>query len=494
MEIEKEMTLYNGVKKRTGGELYIGVVGPVRTGKSTFIKYFMKELVLPYMTDVHSKELATDELPQSAAGKTVMTTEPKFIPKDAAKIEVADGIQVMVRLIDCVGFMVDGAMGHLENDAERMVKTPWNEEEIPFTQAAEIGTRKVIRDHSTLGLVITTDGSITGIPAAQYEEAEKKTIDELNEIGKPYIILLNSTHPYSQETKQLAKEKEEAFGVSVIPVNCEQLKKSEIELILKKVLEEFDINEICFHMPKWTELLPVSHPLKQEMIQGAKDILKHCTKMKDIQQDNKVVLRSEKAFYRMEDISMGDGSANIRIDVPESCYYEHISEMLGTTIESEYQMIRLVRELAEKKKEYEKVSHAINEVSDYGYGIVMPAIQEVTLDDPEIIRHGNKYGVKLKATAPSIHFIQADVVTEIAPIVGTREQAEDLMEYMLTRADESSLGIWDTNIFGKTLRQLVEDGIHTKMDRMSMESRRKMQDTMKKIVNESNGGMICIII
>ncbi|MBQ9118935.1 MAG: stage IV sporulation protein A [Lachnospiraceae bacterium] len=494
METGTEFHLYKDIQQRTNGEIYIGVVGPVRTGKSTFIKYFMKELVLPEMTDVHSRELATDELPQSAAGKTVMTTEPKFIPKDAAQIEMSDGIQVAVRLIDCVGFMVDGAIGHMEEDAERMVKTPWFPQEIPFTQAAEIGTRKVIHDHSTIGLVITTDGSFTDIPAESYREAEEKTIQELKKLGKPYIVLLNTTHPYSVETLTMAAEKEQEYGVRVLPVNCEQLKKTDIDRILKEILEEFPISEIQFRIPKWTELLERKHEVKAELIRIAKELLVNFSKMKDFNRSKKQLYASEKAVFRLEELSMEDGTVKISVEVPDTCYYEHISEMIGTPVEGEHQLIRLMKELAEKKKEYEKVAHACDEVRENGYGIVMPSIGEVSVETPEIIRHGNKFGVKLKATAPSVHMIQADVVTEIAPIVGTKEQAEDLIEYMLSQSDESESGIWNTNIFGKTLQQLVEEGIQTKIDRMSMESRKKMQDTMKKIVNESNGGMICIII
>ncbi len=494
METGAEFQLYKDIKQRTNGEIYIGVVGPVRTGKSTFIKYFMKELVLPEMTDVHSRELANDELPQSAAGKTVMTTEPKFIPKDAAQIEISDGIQVAVRLIDCVGFMVDGAIGHMENEEERMVKTPWFAQEIPFTQAAEIGTRKVIHDHSTIGLVITTDGSFTDIPAENYRVAEERTIQELQTIGKPYIVLLNTTHPYSPETIELAKEKEETYGVRVLPVNCEQLKKTDIDRIMREIIEEFPVSEVQFKIPKWTELLEQTHEVKEELIRIARELICKYSRMKDFSRSKKQLYATERAIFRLEDLSMEDGIASVKVEVPDHCYYEHISEMIGTTIDGEYQLIRLIRELAEKKREYEKVANACDEVKENGYGIVMPSITEVSVEAPEIIRHGNKFGVKLKATAPSVHMIQADVVTEIAPLVGTKEQAEDLVDYMQTQADESETGIWNTNIFGKTLQQLVEEGIQTKIDRMSIESRRKMQDTMKKIVNESNGGMICIII
>ena len=494
MESENKFNLYRDIRQRTNGEIYLGVVGPVRTGKSTFIKHFMEELVIPEISDVHSRELATDELPQSAAGKTVMTTEPKFIPKEAVEIEISDGIKVSVRLIDCVGFMVDGAAGHTENNVERMVKTPWFPNEIPFTQAAEIGTRKVINDHSTIGIVVTTDGSFTDIGRDSYAAAEERTIQELKKIGKPYIVLLNTTRPYSPETRALAERMQAQYGVGVLPVNCEQLKKEDIDRILQIVLDEFPISEMHFMIPKWTEMLPKEHPVKQNLIRNAKDLFGRIYKMKDLKYAKKQLLSDDISNFRQEELSMEDGIAQIKVDVKEACYYDHISEMIGTPVEGEYQLIHLIRELAEKKREYEKVGTACAEVKESGYGIVMPSIGEVSVEAPELIKHGGKYGVKLKATAPSIHLIQANVVTEVAPIVGTKEQAEDLVEYMLTQADESDAGIWDTNIFGKSLQQLVEEGIQTKIDRMTLESRRKMQDTMKKIVNESNGGMICIII
>lgn len=494
MEAESKFNLYRDIQQRTNGEIYIGVVGPVRTGKSTFIKHFMEELVIPEISDVHSRELATDELPQSAAGKMVMTTEPKFIPKEAVEIEISDGVRVSVRMIDCVGFMVDGAAGHMEDDAERMVKTPWFSHEIPFTQAAEIGTRKVIHDHSTIGLVVTTDGSFTEIGRESYRAAEEKAIQELKKIGKPYMVLLNTLRPYSAETKELAEQLQNQYGVSVYPVNCEQLKKEDIDRIMQKILDEFPISEIQFSIPKWTELLPKDHPIKQGMIKNAREMLGRFATMKDLKNSKKQLYSDEISLFRLEELSMESGVAEIKVDIAESCYYQHISEMIGTTVTGEYQLIRLIKDLADKKKEYEKVSNACDEVKENGYGIVMPSIGEVSVEAPEIIRHGSKFGVKLKATAPSIHMIQADVVTEVAPIVGTKEQAEDLMEYMMDQSDHSESGIWDTNIFGKTLQQLVEEGIQTKIDRMSIESRRKMQDTMKKIVNESNGGMICIII
>ena len=427
--------VYSDIKARTNGEIYIGVVGPVRTGKSTFIKRFMELMVLPEMVDEHQKTQTRDELPQSAAGKTIMTTEPKFIPKEAAEIRLGDEIEAKVRLIDCVGFMVEGAAGHIENDEERLVKTPWFEYEIPFTKAAEIGTRKVINDHSTIGVVITTDGTIGELKRPNYIAAEERTITELKELGKPFIVLLNSVRPYSDETTALAKDMREKYGVTVMPVNCEQLKKDDVYHILERVLKEFPVTEMDFYIPKWLEILPASHWLKSQIIQAAKDMVKKVTHMKDITSD-----------------------------------------------------------LAKMRAEYEKVNQAMSQVRLKGYGVVTPERSEIILDEPEVIKHGNKYGVKMRAEAPSINLIKAHIQTEIAPIVGSEQQAEDLIAYIKENARESEEGIWNTNIFGKSIEQIVEDGISAKVSQLTEDCQLKLQDTLQKIINDSNGGMICIII
>lgn len=493
MASETRFDLYRDIQQRTNGEIYMGVVGPVRSGKSTFIKHFMEEAVIPNMIDEQSKSVAIDELPQSANGKTVMTTEPKFIPKEAAEIEFGEDTKAKIRLIDCVGYMVEGATGHMEAEEERMVRTPWFSYEIPFTKAAEIGTRKVIEDHSTVGVLVTTDGSFGEIDRTAYEVAEEKTVEELKKLGKPFIIILNSAFPFSSETKELAEQLQNKYNVNVVPISCEQMKKDDIERILGTLLQEFPLNEICFHIPKWTELLPNDHPVKQEMIEKAKIIIKTFTKIHDLQ-DKKLLEEDNNSYFRLDETSLDSGKAKIKVEVPEYLYYEHMSEILGTNIDGEYQLIHLIRDMADRKNEYEKVSKACSEVKENGYGIVMPALEEVRLEEPELIRHGNKYGVKLKATAPSVHMIQAEVMTEVAPIVGTKEQAEDLMIYMQGQSEQAEEGIWDTNIFGKTLKQLVEEGIETKIDKMTIDSRRKIQETMKKIVNESTGGVICLII
>ena len=485
--------LYHDIQERTGGEIYIGVVGPVRTGKSTFIKRFMDVMVLPYMEDEHARVRAQDEMPQSAGGKTITTTEPKFIPKEAAKVALNDDVEVSVRLIDCVGYMVDGAAGHLEENEERMVKTPWFDYEIPFTQAAEIGTDKVMNDHSTIGLVVTTDGSFGDIPRNSYVAAEEKTITALKRLGKPFLVLLNSQKPYSEEAKKLAEEIGSKHQVSVLPVNCEQLKKEDIHRILEQILYEFPISVIEFYMPKWVEMLPGDNRMKQELIEKAFGLMKQYDTVRDvvstpIQLDSQYIKRT-----KTDSVNMSDGSIKVLLDVDECYYSEMLSEMVGEAITDEYQLIGKLKEFAAMKKEYAKVLSALNSVRMKGYGVVTPEKGEITLNQPELIKHGNKFGVKIKAVSPSIHMIRANIETEIAPIVGTQEQAEDLIKY-INQADSSDQGMWDTNIFGKTVEQLVGEGITSKVASIGEESQVKLQDTMQKIVNDSNGGMVCIII
>lgn len=486
--------VYKDIEARTKGEIYIGVVGPVRTGKSTFIKRFMELMVLPDIEDEHQMARTRDELPQSAAGKTIMTTEPKFIPKEAALIKLDDGIQAKVRLIDCVGFMVEGAAGHIENDTERLVKTPWFDYEIPFTKAAEIGTRKVINDHSTIGIVVTTDGSIGELKRPNYISAEEKTVQELKSLGKPFILLLNSLKPYSDETTVLAKELMEKYQVAVLPVNCEQLKKDDIYHILDRVLKEFPVTELDFYIPKWLEILPASHWLKSQVIQTVRDVMKKVSHMKDVSRE--VLVPSSEAVkgLKLQNMEMADGSVSVGVDVDDSYYYQILSDYVGIPIEGEYQLMQTLSNLARMQSEYEKVQNAMNQVRLKGYGVVTPDRSEIMLDEPQVIKHGNKYGVKMKAEAPSINMIKAHIETEIAPIVGSEQQAEDLIAYIKQNAKESDEGIWSTNIFGKSIEQIVEDGIQAKVSQMTEDCQMKLQDTLQKIINDSNGGMICIII
>lgn len=489
----KEFHLYKDIQSRTGGEIYLGVVGPVRTGKSTFIKRFMDIMVLPYMTEEHERVRAQDELPQSSGGKTITTTEPKFIPKEAAQITLGDDIDVNVRLIDCVGYMIEGAGGHMEDDVERMVKTPWSAEEIPFTQAAEIGTRKVINDHSTIGIVITCDGSFGEIPRENYIPAEERTIEELKKIHKPFIVLVNTEKPHSESSLRLAEEISNKYQVSAMPVNCEQLKREDINHIMEKILYEFPLTMVEFYMPKWVEMLPNTHRMKADVIAKIKDLMGQLGCVKDVAGGG-ISLDSEYLRKcKIDSVDMATGCVTVSLDMDDSYYYEMLSDLIGESITSEYQLLSVLKEMAKMKQEYVKVLHAVEAVRCKGYGVVTPERDEIILDKPEIIRHGNKFGVKIKAESPSIHMIRANIETEISPIVGTEEQAQDLIRY-ISDAGTSEDGIWETNIFGKTVEQLVNDGITGKIAVIGEESQVKLQETMQKIVNDSNGGMVCIII
>lgn len=484
--------LYRDIEERCKGEIYIGVLGPVRTGKSTLISRFMDELVLPAMVDPVAKARALDELPQSGVGKTITTTEPKFVPNEAAEIALDDAVKVSVRLIDCVGYMVEGASGHMEGDAERMVKTPWFDEPIPFTQAAEIGTDKVMNDHSTIGLVITTDGSIGDLPRSAYLDAEKKTIEQIKTTGKPFLVLVNSRKPYSEEAKSLAGQIAEQYQVTAMTVNCEQLRKEDIIRILEQILYEFPISAMEFYYPKWVEMLPVDNPLRSEMLTKVKGLMKDCDKLRDITQED---VDWESVYIkkgRTDHIGLSDGVVRFSLEPAEDYYYKLLTDMVGEEISDPYQLMRILKSYSAMKQEYDKVLTALDQVRDTGYGVVIPDKSEIKMEEPEIIHQGNKYGVKIKAVSPSIHMIRANIETELAPIVGTKEQAEDLIDF-ITQSNGGD-GMWDTNIFGKSVGQMVGDGIAAKIDSIGPESQEKLQDSMRKIVNESNGGMVCIII
>lgn len=399
----KEFNLYKDIQQRTGGEIYIGIVGPVRTGKSTFIKRFMDLMVLPNMEDENIRSRTVDELPQSAQGKTIMTTEPKFIPKDAANIHLDGDTQVKVRLIDCVGYMVEGAAGHMEGNNKRMVKTPWFDYEIPFVDAASIGTQKVIKDHSTIGIVVTTDGSFGELKRDNYIAAEEKTITELKTLGKPFVVVLNSERPYSDETVKLAQQMSEKYQTPIVPANCEQLRKDDINRILESILYEFPIIKMEFFIPKWAEMLPTSNRMKESMIENARIILNSVTKAKDI----KLIKKQDNSEYiadiHLDKMDLAQGLLKIKIEMEEKYYYENISELTGVPIQGEYQLISLIKELSAQKNSYAKVADAVNAVQMKGYGVIHPQLNDISLEEPELIRHGNKYGVKLKATSPSVH-------------------------------------------------------------------------------------------
>lgn len=487
--------IYKDIAERTQGDIYIGVVGPVRTGKSTFIKKFMDLLVIPNIDNHFRKERTRDELPQSAAGRTIMTTEPKFVPNEAVDIVIGENAELKVRMVDCVGYLVEGALGHLENSMPRMVSTPWYDYPIPFEQAAEMGTKKVINEHSTIGLVITTDGSITDIPRGNYEHAEERVVRELKEINKPFIILLNSTRPYDNETLKLREEIEKKYNTPVICVNCAQLRDEDINSILEKVLFEFPVREIGINIPKWVESLEDNHWLRVEILESIKSTYKNVKKIRELKS---VMPRfSEYEFLEkanLEKANLGTGEALVRMLLPDILFYRVLGETTGFEIEGQHQLIGLMRELAKIKKEYSKVEFALHEVKEKGYGIVTPQMDELKLEEPEIVKQGNRFGVRLRASAPSIHMIKADIETEVSPIVGTEKQSEELVNYLLREFENDTRKIWESNIFGKSLHELVNEGLHNKLNRMPEDARYKLQETLQRIINEGSGGLICIIL
>ena len=484
--------IYKDIQARTRGEIYIGVVGPVRTGKSTFVRRFMELAALPNMEENQQKEVR-DQLPLSGSGKLITTVEPKFIPKEAAKIQIAEGLEAKIRLIDCVGYMVPEAAGNIEEGKERMVKTPWYAQEIPFHQAAETGTKKVIEEHSNIGLVVTCDGSFGEIPRKNYIESEEKTVAQLKRAGKPFLILLNSQKPYKEETLELAEELKKKYQAGVISVNCEQLRNDDVTRILEKVLYEFPIVQMEFYIPKWVEMLSSEHYLKEELISCVQQMMQTMHYIKDVTKDR---LEFESQYVKglfLETLDLSSGKIKIRIDMDDSWYYAILSEMTGVDISDEYELIHMMQELSKMRGEYLKVKDAMESVQAKGYGVVTPDKTEIRLEEPIIIKQGNKYGVKIKSISPSIHLIRANIETEIAPIVGSEEQAKDLIAYIKSN-NSGEESIWQTNIFGKSIGQLVEDGIHRKLIQISEESQVKLQDTMQKIVNDSKGGLVCIII
>ena len=484
--------IYKDIQARTRGEIYIGVVGPVRTGKSNFVRRFMELAALPNMEENQQKEVR-DQLPLSGSGKLITTVEPKFIPKEAAKIQIAEGLEAKIRLIDCVGYMVPEAAGNIEEGKERMVKTPWYAQEIPFHQAAETGTKKVIEEHSNIGLVVTCDGSFGEIPRKNYIESEEKTVAQLKRAGKPFLILLNSQKPYKEETLELAEELKKKYQAGVISVNCEQLRNDDVTRILERVLYEFPIVQMEFYIPKWVEMLSSEHYLKEELISCVQQMMQTMHYIKDVTKDR---LEFESQYVKglfLETLDLSSGKIKIRIDMDDSWYYAILSEMTGVDISDEYELIHMMQELSKMRGEYLKVKDAIESVQAKGYGVVTPDKTEIRLEEPIIIKQGNKYGVKIKSISPSIHLIRANIETEIAPIVGSEEQAKDLIAYIKSN-NSGEESIWQTNIFGKSIGQLVEDGIHRKLIQISDESQVKLQDTMQKIVNDSKGGLVCIII
>jgi len=488
-------SIYSDIARRTDGNIYIGVVGPVRTGKSTFIKRFMETLVLPNIESDYLRERATDELPQSSGGKTIMTTEPKFIPEKAIQIKLDDSASMSVRMIDCVGYIVPSALGYIENDNPRMVATPWFEEEVPFPMAAEIGTRKVITDHSTIGLVLTSDGSITDIPRAEYEEAEEQVVRELKELGKPFIVLMNCVNPNAATAQEIIKYLEDKYRVPVVAANCLDLTENDIRDILAKVLCCFPIREIAVELPGWICALEKGHWLREDVFHSIYNASKEIGQLSEISRNLEKLTESENiAGYLVDDINLGTGGARLNVTVLPELMYRVLSEATGLDICGEEGLLPCLMELAETKRRYSKIKGALEEVQATGYGIVMPSLEELTLEEPEIVSQGGKYGVKLKASAPSIHMMRADINTEISPIVGSEKQSEELVMFLLNDFEENPEKIWNSNIFGKSLHELVNEGLHNKLYRMPADARIKLQGTIERIINEGCSGLVCIIL
>ena len=491
----ENINVYEDIAKRTDGDIYVGVVGPVRTGKSTFIKNFMDLLVIPNIENEYKKERATDELPQSASGRTIMTTEPKFVPNEAVEITIGNNIKLKTRFVDCVGYLVNNAIGYLENDMPRMVKTPWSDEEIPFEEAAEIGTKKVIEEHSTIGIVMTTDGSFTDIPREDYINAEERVINELKQLNKPFVIVLNSQFPDSENTIELSKNLESKYSTTVIPINCSELTLENINTIFSKVLYEFPINKININFPRWIDFLNDEHPLKIKIFNDLKSSFKDITLLKQIEVSTNILSNSDVIQKTtIEKIELGTGTAYIKIDLNENLFYDALTEISGEKICNDGDLFRIISELSETKKEYDKISFALEEVKSKGYGIVTPSIDELILEEPEMVKQGSRFGVKLKAKAPSIHMIKADIETEVSPIVGSEKQSEELVSSLLSEFENDPKKIWETNIFGKSLHELVNEGLQSKLAHMPEDAQVKLQETLERIVNEGSGGLICIIL
>jgi stage IV sporulation protein A len=490
-----QSSIYRDIATRTGGDIYLGIVGPVRSGKSTFIKRFMDTLVIPNIADRHERERATDELPQSASGRTIMTTEPKFIPEEAVPIRLDDNATLHVRMIDCVGYIVPSSIGYIENDQPRMVKTPWYDEPIPFNMAAEIGTKKVITEHSTIGIVVTTDGSISDIPRAEYAEAEERVIQELKDIRKPFAVLLNCTDPDTTAARTTAAQLEAQYQVPVLPVNCRTLTTDQIQDLLSRILLEFPVREIRMEIPRWLAALEKTHPLRQAVFTAIRQHGAGLQRMRDVRT---LALALNAADFAQEarilTTTLSNGSSRIRLEMKPELFYQILGDKTGHALSDEGELFDLLVRLSAMEQKYERIREAMDSVNRTGYGIVMPDTDELTLEEPEISRQNGKYGIRLKASAPSIHMLRADITTEVAPIVGTEKQSEELVQYLMNEFNEDPAKLWGSNIFGKSLNDLVSEGLRNKLYRMPEEARMRLKETLEKIINEGCNALICIIL
>jgi len=494
-KVMEKFDLYRDIAERTDGDIYIGVVGPVRTGKSTLIKKFMDLLVLPNIENAYKKERAIDEMPQSGSGRTIMTTQPKFVPDEAIEITIRENANLKVRMVDCVGYLVQGAIGHMEGDSPRMVRTPWFDYDIPFEEAAELGTRKVITDHSTIGLVVTTDGSITDISRSNYIEAEERVVNELKELNKPFVIILNSKNPTAPETINMREALEEKYDVPVLLLDVMNLTLEDIDDILSNVLFEFPLTEIRIDMPKWVQSLDDDHWLIEHIFQSVKVFTEEISRVRDVYKIKDALEESEYVEKpTISEISLGDGKVKVGMDTKPGMFYKILGETCGYNIEGDYQLIGLMKELAHAKREYDKVAQALEDVRTTGYGTVPPAMDELILEEPEIIKQGGRFGVRLKASAPSLHFIRADIQTEVSPIVGSEKQSQELINYLLDEFESDPTKLWESNIFGKSLHELVKEGLSNKLMRMPEDAQFKIQETLQRIINDGSGGLICIIL
>ncbi|MBR3752570.1 MAG: stage IV sporulation protein A [Ruminiclostridium sp.] len=487
--------IYQDIATRTAGDIYIGVVGPARTGKSTFIKRFMETMVLPNIPDAYRRERARDELPQSGSGRTVMTAEPKFVPEEAVAVDMEGGGAFSVRLIDCVGYLVPGAVGQLEDDLPRMVRTPWFPEEIPMAEAAEIGTRKVIAEHSTIGIVVTTDGSITDIPREAYQEAEERVISELKALGKPFLILLNCARPQSEAAKVLRRELAERYDVTCLAVSCLELDQGQVTEVIRSVLYEFPLVELGLFLPSWVDALPAGHPIKADLYGAIREAMGDLHRIRDVAPVVATLGSCPRVTEsRVTGLALGTGTCTARLDLPRSLFYETLTEQTGIPIQGDGELMTLLSDLGRQRAEYQRVAAAMEEVRATGYGIVVPDAGELELAEPEIIRQGGRYGVRLRAKAPSIHMIRADIQAEVSPIVGSEKQSEDMLSFLLKEFEDAPEKIWQSNIFGRSFHELINEDLSSKLKHMPEDARQKMQQTLERILNEGSGGLICIIL